>query len=83
MFPSLCHQLHYSFHIHTMAKKGRAMAQVVSHRPLTAESRVRFGANPCGIYGGQRGTGTGFSLNSSVFPCQYHSTVVHTHISSG
>jgi hypothetical protein len=56
------------------------MAQAVSRRALTAEARV----NPCGIYGGQSGTGTGFSPSSSVSPCQYHSTVViHTHISSG
>jgi hypothetical protein len=43
---------------------GRAMAQVVSHRPLTAEARV----NPRGICGGQSGTGTDFSPSSSVFP---------------
>jgi hypothetical protein len=60
---------------------GRAMAQIVSHRPLTAESRVRVRVNPCGICGGQSGTGTGFSPSSSVFPCQYHSTVaLQTHI---
>jgi hypothetical protein len=56
------------------------MAQVVSHRPLTAEARV----TSCGICGAQRGTGTDFSPSSSVFPCQYHSTVaLHTLISSG
>jgi hypothetical protein len=56
---------------------GRAMAEVVSRRPLTAEARV----NPCGICGGQSGTGTGFSPNSLVFPCQYHSTApLQTHI---
>jgi hypothetical protein len=38
---------------------GRAMAQVVSRRPLTAEARVRARVNPCGICGGQSGTGTG------------------------
>jgi hypothetical protein len=60
---------------------GRAMAQVVSHRPLTAEARVRTWVNPCGICGGQSGTGTGFSLSSSVFPSIYHSTVaLQTHI---
>jgi hypothetical protein len=50
---------------------GRAMAQVVNHRPITAEARVRARLNPCGICGGQSGTGTGFSPSSSVFPCQY------------
>jgi hypothetical protein len=50
---------------------GRAMAQIVSRRPLTAEARV----NPCGICGGQNGTGAGLSPSSSVFACQYLSTV--------
>jgi hypothetical protein len=52
------------------------MAQAVSRRSLTAEARVRTRVNPCGICGGQNGTGTGFSPSSSVFLCQYHSTVV-------
>jgi hypothetical protein len=39
---------------------GRAMAHVASRLPLTAEARVRARANPCGICGGQSGSGTGF-----------------------
>jgi hypothetical protein len=54
---------------------GRAMAQAVSRRPLTTEARgFDPGSSPCGIFGGQSGTGTGFSPSTSVFPCQFHST---------
>jgi hypothetical protein len=59
---------------------GRAAAQAVSYWSVTDKARV----SPCGIYGGQGGTGAGFFLSFSVFPCHYHSTVaLHTHISSG
>jgi hypothetical protein len=44
------------------------MAQAVSRRPLTADSRVRAQVNPCGICVGQSGTGTGFSPSSLVSP---------------
>jgi hypothetical protein len=38
------------------------MVQAVSGRPLTAETRVCAWARPCGICGGQRGTGKDFFL---------------------
>jgi hypothetical protein len=47
---------------------GRAMAQVVSRLPLTAEARVRARVNPGGICGVQNGTGTGFSRVVRFFP---------------
>jgi hypothetical protein len=53
----------------------------VGRRPFIAESRLRARVNPCRICGEQRGTGTGFPPSSSVFLCQYHSTVaLRTHI---
>jgi hypothetical protein len=47
---------------------GRAMGRAVSYQPLTAEAWVRARFSPCGLCGGQSGTGTGFSSNSSVSP---------------
>jgi hypothetical protein len=53
---------------------GRAMAQAVSRRPLTADARVRSRVSPCGICGLQSGTGTGFfPPNTSVFPVLHYS----------
>jgi hypothetical protein len=50
------------------APPGRAMAQAVSRLPLTAEARVRSRVSPCGICGGQSGSGAGFSPESFSFP---------------
>jgi hypothetical protein len=41
---------------------------------VNAEARVRSRFSPRGIWGGQNGTGTGFSPSTSVFPYQFHST---------
>ena len=58
---------------------GRAMAQAISRRPLTAEVRGRSRVSPCGICGGQSGTGMVFPPNTSVFPCRFHSTGAPLH----
>jgi hypothetical protein len=60
------------------------MAQAVNRWPLNAEAWVCTRVSPCGIRGGQIGTGIVFSPSSSIFPCQYHSTMaLHSHVSSG
>jgi hypothetical protein len=48
--------------------EGRAMVQVVSRRPLTAETRVRARVNPCGICGGQSGHWDRFLSEFVGFP---------------
>lgn len=45
---------------------ARAIAQAVSRRLLTAETRVRILVTPCGICGVQSGIGIGFSPSPSV-----------------
>jgi hypothetical protein len=52
---------------------GRAVAQAVSRRPLTAEARVRSRVVPCGICGGRSVTGTGFSPSSTGPPLKWKS----------
>jgi hypothetical protein len=65
-----------SFLRHWQYVQGRAMAQVLSRRPLTVEARIHALVNPFGICGGQSGSGAGFASSSSVFPLSmYHSTV--------
>jgi hypothetical protein len=50
------------------------MVQADSRQPLTAKVRVRSQANRGQFRGCQSDSGTGFSLSTSVFPCQYHCT---------
>ena len=45
------------------------MAPVAGLQPVTVVN------SPCGICGGQNGTKIVFSPSTSVFPCQYHSTI--------
>ena len=64
---------------------GRGDARGLVWRFFTAKVWVPPQASPRGIYGGLNGTGTGFSSvlpsvscfspSTSVFPCQYHSTI--------
>jgi len=72
------------FHVHFDIIQAVPWLRIVSHRPLTAETLVRAWVSLCEICSGESGTGTGFFQSSSVFHCQYYSTVaVRTHISSG
>jgi hypothetical protein len=59
------------------------MAQVVSRRPLTAEARVRARLNPCGICGGQSGTGIGFLRGLRFSPVNIIPPSLSKLISSG
>jgi hypothetical protein len=52
-----------------------AMAEAVSHWPVTADAQSQLQANPQGIQAGQSGTWIDFSPSPSVFPCQDHSTI--------
>jgi hypothetical protein len=56
-------------------ERGWVIAQAVCRQALNAGVRVHSRVSSCGICGGQSGTVTGFSPSSSVFPCQYHSTM--------
>ena len=53
---------------------GCAITQVVSCWPVTPEAWVQYQVSLCEICGVKSGTWKGFSPNSSVFSCQYHST---------
>jgi hypothetical protein len=74
LISSLLLQVSVSVAHQTHGIMGCAMTQAVSRRPLTAEARIRSRVGPCGICGGQSGTGTGFYPSNSVFPGQFHCT---------
>jgi hypothetical protein len=49
------------------------MVHAVSHRPLAAETHVRFQTGACEFCVGQSDTATGFSPSTDVLPCHYDS----------
>jgi hypothetical protein len=57
--------------------RGRAMAEAISRRPVIAEARVRSRVSPCGICGGQSGTGTGFSRVLRLFAVSIITPMLH------
>jgi hypothetical protein len=59
----------FSFHelLIFFSQLGCALAQVVSCQPVIVEVWFLLLVSPCGIYGGQSGTGTGFSLQELQF----------------
>jgi cytochrome c553 len=61
---------------------GRAMAQAVSRRPLTAETQVSARVSPCGICHEQSGAGRA-SPSSSVCPVSVIQLGLHIYMSSG
>jgi len=52
------------------------MVQAVSRLPLATDTKARCHVRPCEIYGRKNGAGTSFSPSTSVFPCQYPSTIL-------
>jgi hypothetical protein len=56
----------------------RAMAQVVSWRPITAETRLQSQASLFRVRVCKVALRQGFSPDISVFPCQCHLCATHT-----
>jgi hypothetical protein len=57
---------------------SKFVAVTVSRQPLAAEARVWSRVGPCGICGGQSGTGTGFSPSISGFSFNIIPPIFHT-----
>jgi len=53
---------------------SHVLALAIRCRRHRAEMQIQSQARLYGICGGQSNTETDFSLNSSVFPCQYYPT---------
>jgi len=49
------------------------MTEAVSPWTVIAEAQVWAHVSSCGIFGGQNGTTVGFTLSTSVSPCNCHS----------
>lgn len=59
-----------------------AKTRVVAGQGEVRRNRLTFQRSRYGICGVQNGTGTGFSPGTSLFFCQYHSTIPRTGPSS-
>lgn len=59
----------YRHGAYPLIARPRGRAHAVSRRAVTAEARVQSQISPCGICGGESGSGRGFSLCTSIFPC--------------
>jgi len=51
------------------------MAQMVSRRPVTTETRVPSQVSPGEICGGRSSTPAGFSPSACIIPCQHRSII--------
>jgi hypothetical protein len=90
----MCNSEHNRFAVHskfivrsirTLPTVAIGRAKAVGFRLFTAEARVRGQVNPCGIYFGQTGTGTGFFSESFCFPLSvsFYRCSIFSHVSSG
>jgi hypothetical protein len=61
------------------SREGRAKAQAVGRKFLTAEAWVRAQVSPCRICGGESGTGTSFLRVLWFFPVSIIPPLFHIH----